>query len=479
MRSSPAVACLVRHRRDQRSGNLSTASASGSGVRLGSASAWPSGRQQPGTRGQGATGHAASTASKPVGRRVGGFGADSNASGDFSTAVGGCLDAGWQNSTALGNCRPRPSATTAWRWVRMLSRSGRRQRGDRPGFLHRPREHGVGGQCRQRAPDHQRGGRYRGHRCGEPGPAERSGGDGRQHQQVLPGQGSADSDAGAYVEGDNATAAGEATNAIGNGASAFGSGANAYADNATAVGFNALASGQNSAAFGNNAQATGSGSVAVGGDAVDENGDPLLDRRWRAGGYGRDQRRSRRNRGRRQRGKPAALPHRPWRAAHTPAGAAIFGIRCGRDAAGDYRTAVGAESIAIGTSSVLSVAGGPVPGYGFVVPTQATGESASAFGAGAIASGDYSTVAGSLAEASAVWKAPRWAGSPTRLGDNASALGAESWASGDNSTAVGYYSTAFGADSVALGAECNRGCRQQRGPGCRFRCRSREHGVGG
>ena len=36
---------------------------------------------------------------------------------------------------------------------------------------------------------------------------------------------SEDSNAGAYVEGDNATAAGEAANAIGNGASAIGSGA--------------------------------------------------------------------------------------------------------------------------------------------------------------------------------------------------------------------------------------------------------------
>ena len=87
---------------------------------------------------------------------------------------------------------------------------------------------------------------------------------------------SEDSGAGAYVEGDNATAAGEATNAIGNGASAYGSGANAVADGATAVGYNSLAAGQNSAAFGQNAQATGPAAVAVGGNAVDENGDPLI-----------------------------------------------------------------------------------------------------------------------------------------------------------------------------------------------------------
>src|SRR3546814_675827 len=54
--------------------------------------------------------------------------------------------------------------------------------------------------------------------------------------------GSDDSDAGAYVEGDNAVAAGEATNATGAGASAFGGGANAIAANPTALGFTALAS---------------------------------------------------------------------------------------------------------------------------------------------------------------------------------------------------------------------------------------------
>ncbi|HEY0334165.1 MAG TPA: ESPR-type extended signal peptide-containing protein, partial [Stenotrophomonas sp.] len=69
--------------------------------------------------------------------------------------------------------------------------------------------------------------------------------------------GSDDSDAGAYVEGDNAVAAGEASNAIGDGASAFGSGANALATNATAVGFNALASEASASAFGDNAQALG------------------------------------------------------------------------------------------------------------------------------------------------------------------------------------------------------------------------------
>src|SRR5690606_19120595 len=60
-----------------------------------------------------------------------------------------------------------------------------------------------------------------------------------------------DSDSvGAWVEGDNAIAAGEASNAIGAGASALGGGANAVADNATALGFNALAAGDSSTAAG-------------------------------------------------------------------------------------------------------------------------------------------------------------------------------------------------------------------------------------
>lgn len=74
--------------------------------------------------------------------------------------------------------------------------------------------------------------------------------------KVLRASGSDDSDAGAYVEGDNALAAGEASNAIGDGASALGSGANALANNATAIGFNALASGDGAAALGSR-RATG------------------------------------------------------------------------------------------------------------------------------------------------------------------------------------------------------------------------------
>ncbi|MET0225975.1 MAG: ESPR domain-containing protein, partial [Dokdonella sp.] len=62
--------------------------------------------------------------------------------------------------------------------------------------------------------------------------------------------GSADSDAGAYVEGDNALAAGEAASAIGNGATALGGGAVAVADDATAVGKDSLATGNSATAVG-------------------------------------------------------------------------------------------------------------------------------------------------------------------------------------------------------------------------------------
>src|SRR3546814_2700822 len=59
------------------------------------------------------------------------------------------------------------------------------------------------------------------------------------------------------------------------------------------------------------------------------------------------------------------------------------------NAIGDYSTSVGTQSAATGTSSVAL--GGPIdliPGFGFFIDTQASGEAATALGAGAIASGD-------------------------------------------------------------------------------------------
>ena len=85
---------------------------------------------------------------------------------------------------------------------------------------------------------------------------------------------SEDSGAGAYVEGDNATAAGEATNAIGNGASAYGSGANAVADNATASRLRQHRQRLERAAYGSAAEASGARarrSAASGGGEEDGN----------------------------------------------------------------------------------------------------------------------------------------------------------------------------------------------------------------
>src|SRR5690606_15341905 len=76
--------------------------------------------------------------------------------------------------------------------------------------------------------------------------------------------GSEDSDAGAYAEGDEATAAGEAANAIGNGATAVGGGALAYDDGATAIGRSAMALGADSNAIGTAASAGELNGVATG-----------------------------------------------------------------------------------------------------------------------------------------------------------------------------------------------------------------------
>src|SRR3546814_17265035 len=60
------------------------------------------------------------------------------------------------------------------------------------------------------------------------------------------------------------------------------------------------------------------------------------------------------------------------------------------NAIGDYSTSVGTQSAATGTSSVAL--GGPIdllPGLGFFIDTQASGQAATALGAGAIPSGAY------------------------------------------------------------------------------------------
>src|SRR5690606_17043759 len=100
-----------------------------------------------------------------------------------------------------------------------------------------------------------------------------------RHARYFVAGGGADSDNGAYVEGEYATAAGESATATGMGATGLGSGAFALADHATAVGFNASASADNSAAFGHSATAAGESSAAIGGEgvALDECGWPTED----------------------------------------------------------------------------------------------------------------------------------------------------------------------------------------------------------
>src|SRR5690606_20952806 len=79
--------------------------------------------------------------------------------------------------------------------------------------------------------------------------------------------GGVDSDGGAYVNGDYATAGGESATAEGEGASAYGSGAFALGDASTAIGFNAVADQANSLALGAGSAALAEGSVAVGAGA--------------------------------------------------------------------------------------------------------------------------------------------------------------------------------------------------------------------
>ena len=257
---------------------------------------------------------------------------------------------------------------------------------------------------------------------------------------------SEDSGAGAYVEGDNATAAGEATNAIGNGASAYGSGANAVADGATAVGYNSLAAGQNSAAFGQNAQATGPAAVAVGGNAVDENGDPLITN----GGVPVDTGATSAGVG----GTAVGASAQADGFAATAAGVGAFASGAQSSAFGAVANAIGDYSTAVGTQSCRRQRqhGSRWPwgrSRAAVVRRQATGERSTVFGAGATQRATTVRRLVALGEADGV--------DSTALGYFAYAPGDKPvrWTArsghGDSSTAVGS-SARRDADSVALGA---------------------------
>ncbi|MEN5351823.1 ESPR-type extended signal peptide-containing protein, partial [Luteimonas sp. TWI165] len=267
--------------------------------------------------------------------------------------------------------------------------------------------------------------------------------------------GSAESDAGAYVEGDNALAAGEAASAIGNGAAALGAGAVAYADNATALGHDSLATGTSATALG--------GVLQLDYSAVGEFG-VVLDQQTAANGL------------------------------------AATALGAGARADDDFNTAIGAQTETSGKSAVAI--GGIVDvleeqlGSDFagreLQNTQAVGRLSTAIGGGAQATDYAATAIGALSRASGIRAVAIGYGSQalaydaTALGDravagdewatavgggarathlrssalgsfasamaeNATAVGQAAMANNVNSTAVGSGSWAAGANSIAIG----------------------------
>ncbi|MEF3081994.1 ESPR-type extended signal peptide-containing protein [Luteimonas sp. SMYT11W] len=254
--------------------------------------------------------------------------------------------------------------------------------------------------------------------------------------------GSADSDAGAYVEGDNALAAGEAASAIGNGATALGGGAVAVADDATAVGKDSLATGNSATAVGGMLRLDYSdiGSFGV-----------VLDQQTSASGL------------------------------------AATALGAGAQANGDFNTAIGAQTETSGKSAVAI--GGIADvledqlGEGFagsdLQNTRASGRLSTAIGGGAQALEYASTAIGALANASGIrsiaigyvtqangydatavgdradaaydWATAIGAGARA-MAVSANALGSFSSAWGENSTAVGWGAFASGVNATGLGS---------------------------
>ncbi|MDR6990135.1 ESPR-type extended signal peptide-containing protein [Luteimonas sp. 3794] len=239
--------------------------------------------------------------------------------------------------------------------------------------------------------------------------------------------GSADSDAGAYVEGDNALAAGEAAAAIGNGATALGGGALALANEATAVGKDSLATGNSATAVGGMLRLDYSdiGSYGV-----------VLDQQTMANGL-----------------------------ASTALGA-------GAQANGDFNIAIGAQTETSGKSAVAI--GGIVDvledqiGEGFagsdLQNTRASGRLSTAIGGGAQALEYASTAIGALANASGIrsiaigYVTQATGYDATAVGDRteatedwATAYGAGARANGLRSTALGGFSSALAENATAVG----------------------------
>ncbi|PZO62125.1 MAG: cell surface protein, partial [Pseudoxanthomonas suwonensis] len=261
--------------------------------------------------------------------------------------------------------------------------------------------------------------------------------------------GSAGSDAGAYVEGDNATAAGEAANAIGAGASAFGGGANAIGRNATASGFNALAGADSATAVGGTlyyvdpdtgevlldqaTQATEAGTTALGAGAqataafATANGAAAQASGLQATASGYTS-------------VASGLASSAYGGFSEATGDFATALGYGAEASATRATAVGISSVASGDRSTAMGNSATASGSVAVAvgnSSRATQLNSTAVGGSAWATGEHSTAVGQLAFA-------------TRIGTTA--VGRDSYAYGDNATAIGRSAWANGVNSVALGA---------------------------
>ncbi|WP_255492548.1 ESPR-type extended signal peptide-containing protein, partial [Luteimonas sp. RC10] len=239
--------------------------------------------------------------------------------------------------------------------------------------------------------------------------------------------GSADSDAGAFVDGDDALAAGEAASAVGQGATAVGGGALAYADTATAIGKDSLATGASSTALG--------GMLQLDYGAMGEFG-VVLDQQTAANGL------------------------------------AATALGAGARADDDFNTAIGAQTETSGKSAVAI--GGIVDvredqlGEDFagveLQNTRAAGRLSTAIGGGAQATDYAATAIGALAGASGIravaigYASQATAYDATAIGDRAeaseewaTAIGGGARATHVRATALGSFATAIAAQATAVG----------------------------
>ena len=257
--------------------------------------------------------------------------------------------------------------------------------------------------------------------------------------------GSSNSDAGALAEGDEALAAGEAANAIGNGTTAVARApmpSHRTRPRWATTHWPQVRTVPRSATMHRRTAPAASPSVVCGGCRWQS-----ADHQWRrAGGNRRHQCRCRGTAvgASAEAGGFAASSLWRWRICRGAQSSAFGAVA---NAIGDYSTALGTQSNATGTSSVAI--GGPadlIPGLGFFVQTQASGERRPP-SARAIASGDRAVANGSLTEASGAEATA--VGYCLRTGRERQRARRADLASGAHRRG---YATARGANSVALGA---------------------------